>query len=464
MSELNAPRELHGSRLLGYAIGQFGMLLTNMFVGVFIMQFYVYTINLDSILFSIGISMQLIISAFSSIFFGIIADNKKPGRFGKRRPFMLYGLPLWIFTSIIIWYPPKCPESNQLYFPTAIFLWVILIINTISGSSIFTVHLSMLTEQSQTHENREKIAALTTIFTIISSILALLLPIMVQSILPDPRNVKWWEPSGEYILFYIPLIGISFTLFGLIAVITTFFSIDESFHKSSTPIVKKKNFRTIFPQMIEPIKDKKYRKLLFVILFNGMAGRILGALIFPFLTFALLFTGERFYLYILVSIASKFIGFVIWRRILKKHNIIKTYTICILAAAVASLSDLIFLINRLPNLFVVILFIFSIGTILGSMYGFGLFNPPLASALVYEAAENNKEFSLDEAVSNISGAYFGLNSFFMSIGSAICSLLIGFILTGSNAENSIILTLTFSSMGIFYLISLLFIRKLKLKK
>jgi len=44
------------------------------------------------------------------------------------------------------------------------------------------------------------------------------------------------------------------------------------------------------------------------------------------------------------------------------------------------------------------------------MYGFGLFNPPLASALVYEAAENKREFTLDEAVSNISCAYFGLNS------------------------------------------------------
>ncbi|MFX1571845.1 MAG: MFS transporter [Promethearchaeota archaeon] len=464
MGDISTPRELHGFRLFGYTIGQFGMFLTNMFVGVFVLQFYVYTINLDTILISIGISIQLIISAFSSIFFGIIADNKKPGRFGKRRPFLLYGLPIWIFTSIIIWFPPRCPENNQLYFPTAIFLWVILILNTISGSSIFTVHQSMLTEQSQTHENRQTIAALTTFFSIVSSIIALLLPIMVQSILPDPQNVKWWEPSGEYILFYIPLIGISFTLFGLIAIITTFFSIDESFHKSSITIVKKKNFKTIFPQMVEPIKDKRYRKLLSVILFNGMAGRILGALVIPFLTYALLFTGPSFYLYIIVSTGGKFAGFVIWRRMLKKHDITKTYTICIIAAAVASLSDLIFLYNQLPNAFVVILFILSIGTILGSMYGFGLFNPPLASALVYEAAENNKEFSLEEAVSNISGAYFGLNSFVMSIGSALSSLLIGFILTGSNSENSIILTLTFSSMGIFYLLSLFFIRKLKLKK
>jgi len=459
-----SPRELHGKRLLGYAWGQFGIILTNMFAGVFVFQFYVYTINLDSILTSIGISIQLIVSAFSSIFFGVVADNKKPGRFGKRRPFMLYGLPLWIFTSIIIWFPPKCPQNNQLYLPTAVFLWGILILKTISGSSILTVHLSMLTEQSQTHKNREKIAAVTTFFRIISSIFSLLLPLMVQSILPDPGNVKWWEPSGRIILRYIPWVGISFTLFGLIAVIITFFSIDENFHDKSSSITKKVSFKSFFPQMIEPLKDKKYRKFLSVRLFNAMSGRILGMMVIPFLTFTLLFTGGAFYIYIIISATSKFIGFIIWRRILKKHAVIKTYTICILASAVSALLDLIFLIDGLPTILKIFLFVVTIGTILGSMYGFGLFNPPLASALVYEAAENSNVHTLDIAVSNISGAYFGISSFILSIGQSFTSLMIGFILTGANAENSTIITLTLSSMGIFYLISLYFLRKLKLKK
>ena len=51
---------------------------------------------------------------------------------------------------------------------------------------MLTVHLSMLTEQSQTHKNRELIAAVSTLFRITSSVFALLLPLIVQSILPDP--------------------------------------------------------------------------------------------------------------------------------------------------------------------------------------------------------------------------------------------------------------------------------------
>ncbi|UCD02074.1 MAG: MFS transporter [Promethearchaeota archaeon] len=463
---VKVPRELHGRRLFGYTLGNFGMILTNMFIGVFIFQYYVYTINLDSVLTSVGISLQLIISAIFSIVFGIIADNKKPGRFGKRRPFLFYGLPIWVFTSIIIWLPPKCPQNNSLYLPTAVFLWSILIIKSIAGSSIMTVHLSMLTEQSQTHENREKIAAVTTFFHIIASILALMLPLIVESILPEPENVKWWEHSGEIIIFYMPWIGTGFTIFALFTIIITFFSVDESFHKSPTLEIRQKraSLRTFYHQMKTPLQDKKYRKHLVVRFFNSISGRILGVIVIPFLTYSLIFTGSKFYIYIIVSILSKILGFSIWRKLLKKNSILKIYKVCIIVSIIASFLELLFLIEFLSIEFELLLFIVTIGTILGSMYGLGLFDPPLASVLVYEAADKVEDTDFDVAVSNISGAYFGLSSFIMAAGQSLASLMIGLILTGSNAENSTIITITLSSMGIFYLLSLFFLKKIKLEK
>ncbi|MFX1304251.1 MAG: MFS transporter [Promethearchaeota archaeon] len=463
---VGAPRELHGKRLIGYALGNFGMIMTNMFIGVFIFQYYVYTINLDSVLTSVGISLQLIIFAIFSIVFGILADNKKPGKFGKRRPFLFYGLPIWILTSIIIWLPPKCPQDNSLYLPTAVFLWSILIIKSIAGSSIITVHLSMLTEQSQTHENREKIAAVTTFFQIIASILALMLPLIVESILPEPENVKWWEHSGQLILFYMPWIGAGFTLFALFSIIITFFSVDESFHKSPTLKIRQKrtSLRTFYHQMREPLRDKKYRKHLAVRFFNSISGRILGVIVIPFLTYTLIFTGSKFYIYVGVSILSKILGFYIWRRLLKKNSILKTYKVCIIASIIACFLELLFLIEFLSIEFELILFILTMGTILGSMYGLGLFDPPLASVLVYEAADKVEDTDFDETVSNISGAYFGLSSFIIAAGQSLASLIIGLILTGSNAENSTIIIITLSSMGIFYLLSLFFLKKIKLEK
>ena len=463
---VGALRELHGKRLFGYALGNFGMIMTNMFIGVFIFQYYVYTINLDSVLTSVGISLQLIISAIFSIVFGILADNKKPGKFGKRRPFLFYGLPIWVLTSIIIWLPPKCPQNNSLYIPTAVFMWSMLIIKSIAGSSIMTVHLSMLTEQSQTHKNREKIAAVTTFFHIIASVLALMLPLIVESVLPEPENVKWWEHSGEIILSYMPWIGAAFTIFGLITIVITFFSVDESFHKSTTREIRHKraSLRSFYHQMRAPLRDKKYRKYLAVGFFNSISGKILGVIVIPFLTYTLLFTGSRYYFYVIVSFTSKMIGFYIWRRLLKKNSILKTYKVCMIASIIACFLELIFLIEVLSVEFELILFIITMGTILGSMYGLGLFNPPLASVLVYEAADKAGDSDFDEAVSNISGAYFGLSSFIMATGQSLASFMIGIILTGPNAENSTIITITLSSMGIFYLLSLFFLKRIKLEK
>ena len=97
----------------------------------------------------------------------------------------------------------------------------------------------MLPEQSQTLENRHSVASLRAFFMIIASVISLLMPLLVQSQLPDPQNVKWYDDSGEIILFYIPLIGIIFTCFGLVAVLTIYFSVDESFHLYNSDFTKK---------------------------------------------------------------------------------------------------------------------------------------------------------------------------------------------------------------------------------
>ncbi|TFG00036.1 MAG: MFS transporter, partial [Promethearchaeota archaeon] len=278
MSEIIKPRELHGTKLIGYSIGFFGLFLTNLLIGVFAFQFYVYTVNLNSIIVSIGIAVRLILAAVFSIVFGVMTDNKKPGRFGKRRPFLLYGLPIWVLTSVLLWFPPwYCPKNNSIFLPTAIYFCVVIILNSISGTLILTAHISMLPEQSQTHDNRKKVASMNTFFTIIASILSLLLPLMIQSILEDPTAVKWWEPSGKVLLFYMPLIGIGFVIFGVITLMLTFFSVDESFHNTSTDTeMKKKSILATFQQMVIPAKDKKYRKYMAVRYFNSIGSRILG--------------------------------------------------------------------------------------------------------------------------------------------------------------------------------------------
>ena len=466
MVEDASPRELLGFRLIGYSIGDFGLSLVNILFGTFVFQFYVYTINLNSILVSIGISIQLIIGAFFSIIFGVIVDNKTPGKLGKRRPFLLFALPLWVLANILIWFPPwYAPQADSFFWPTALFFWFIIVIKAISGTLMFNVYLSMLPEQSQTQKNRKSVASIRALFSIVASVLALLLPLIVQSVLPDPQNVKWWQPSGELILLYMPIIGIIFAILGLVTIIFTFFSVDETFHnnasineKDKTPIVSS------FRQILVPTKDKKFRNFLASVFFNSVSGKTLGILVIPFLAIVLKFRESEFFIYVIVSIFSKVSWYLIWRKILSKRNLTTRYFICIGFAVIASFLELLFLLEFLVFELKIFIFVLSIGTILGSMYSIPLFSIPIGATLVHEAAHKTEKTNTSMAISKLSGAYYGSLNFIASLGQMFSSLILGFILSGANEKNPIIITLSLSSMGIFYMMSFLFIKRIKLNE
>ena len=466
MNEENLPRELHGSKKFRYNLGYFGLYLAILLESVFAFQFYVYTVNLDAFFVTLGFTIQMFISALAGIIFGVIIDNKRPNKFGKRRLFLLYGLPIWFLTCILLWTPPTfCPEGSSMHLPTASYLWIVLIIKGVSGTSILVAHGSMLPEQSQTHENRKKVASQGTILTIFASILAMLLPLMVQSILEDPENVKWWDPSGQVILFYIPIIGISIAVFAAISLILTFYSVDEGFHTNAkNSEFKKSSIKAAFQQMKIPLSDINNRKYLFAVFFINVANKIVGLVLFPFLIYVLLFIGPLYYIYIIVSICTKIAWYQILKYFLKKYDVIKSFKFTILLTVIASAFELLFLITTLSFEFKVFLFVLTFGTILGGIYGFGLFYGPLISNLINEAAEKVESRDKDKFISDISGSYFGLSTFMASIGPAIGSILVGVILTGANKSNSTIITITLASAGIFFLVSFIYIGLIKLKR
>jgi hypothetical protein len=111
-----------------------------------------------------------------------------------------------------------------------------------------------------------------------------------------------------------------------------------------------------------------------------------------------------------------------------------------------------------------VLYVVSFGTILGTSYSGPLFGIPLGATLIQEAAVKIDASNVDETISNISGSYSGFSMFIGSLGGAIFSIVIGLLLTGNNKSNPIVITLLFSSQGIFYLIAVVFLRKIKLDK
>ncbi|MFW9950789.1 MAG: hypothetical protein ACFFKA_11780, partial [Candidatus Thorarchaeota archaeon] len=138
--------------------------------------------------------------------------------------------------------------------------------------------------------------------------------------------------------------------------------------------------------------------------------------------------------------------------------------ICILFGIFGSFIDVFFLFGNLPYEFGIFLYILSWSTVLGSMYAFPLFSIPIMASLVHEAADQNIEFNLDEAMSKISGSYYGLSSFINSLGPAFASVFVGALLSGNSEKDPFTITIVFLFIGLFYLFAIFFISRIRLSK
>ncbi|MFX1279589.1 MAG: MFS transporter [Promethearchaeota archaeon] len=479
-SKFSSLRELKGARLIGYSLGNFGIMLLLFLTDSYSYNFYVYTIRIDSILVSIGTTIYMLTTAFSGIIFGVLLDNTTPRRIGKRRPYILIGLPIWLIATILVYLPPWIPPqaeavaSTVLFWPTAIWFWILSLLKGVFGGLMMMVFSSVLPEISQTLENRKKAAVIGANLRIFASIISIAFPNILQSVLEDPTYPRYWTDSGRFIRNVMPPISMTFGAFSAILILISFFSIDESFHLNS-PNFKRRSLRNAFKQLFIPARDKEYMKLMSAGVFGQVSQFALVFTIIPFIAHVLgrsLATDEvgiLYIIYIVISISTKFVWLYIWRYIMKRQaKILRTYKWNVTIIIIATFFELFFLLelNIVAGL---ILFILSFGTVLGSMYATGIFSSPIMNELVDRAAEmhiaksGNKPMDKNQAVTMLSGAYMGLFMFSTNILAALSSTLYGFLYQGENSLNPIILTFGLASMGLFYIVSLIFLQLFKVK-
>ncbi|MHA2121352.1 MAG: MFS transporter, partial [Promethearchaeota archaeon] len=120
-SVVSSLRELKRGRLVGYSLGVFGYMLLLMATESYSYNFYVYTIRIDSILVSLGTTINMLVSAFSGIIFGVVLDNTTPRKIGKRRPYILIGLPIWLVSAILVYLPPWVPPQAAAMVSTVMY-------------------------------------------------------------------------------------------------------------------------------------------------------------------------------------------------------------------------------------------------------------------------------------------------------------------------------------------------------
>ncbi|MHA1340570.1 MAG: MFS transporter [Promethearchaeota archaeon] len=479
-------RKLTGAKKWGYAIGALGQIFPITFFNTYAFQYYVYTIGLDASLTSVGIFLGLFVFALSSPVFGSLIDNKKPTKFGKRRPFLLLAIPGLIIFMTFAWTPPKCPIGEPFYIPTAIYFWLFSIGIDLNQGLVVSTYLSMLAEQSTDDENRVNVANLQGLFSILATVVSTFIPMILQSILEDPQNPHYTTPSGQFLTELVPIIGFGLGLIASLIFILVYFSTDENFLIETQNNIKQKNkkersknsMKKTFQRILLPTKDPQFRLWMGNTISYNMSLRILITIMIPFLTYVLLLEESEFIVLLSAILPFAIIGFLLWTNLIHKKGLKYAYTITLISSAILSFITIIFLIDMDKNIKFII-GIINLGLIIATLVGGYLYMNPIVSKLIDLAPEkvrklvekysNSNSENMDNSTvtprndsTKLSGAYFGAYIFSYNIAQAVANLILGLILTGDKAKNPTIITLTLPISGIFVLIAYLFLKPINI--
>ena len=292
-------------KILAYGLPALPLASLYFSIYVLIGEFYFKNYGLAlSIIGSIFIIIRLF-DAFTDPIMGYISDNF-PLRFGKRKPWVLIGGILFIFSTWML-FVPIYQSVDVEYF----FFW--LFISAIGWTIAYAPYYAMGAELSMDYLERSKVTFCRELFTILGIIFASLL----YSISFDFDNKIFKSGIGTNIgLFQI-------CIFSSIFFVLSMFLFLISKSNSKEVSYDKNNILNIFEIFISLKKQNLMRKLLFSHFINGLANGLPPAL-FVFYVNSVLkspeFTGILLFLYFLGAL----VGVPLWIFIsnkLDKHRV-----------------------------------------------------------------------------------------------------------------------------------------------
>ncbi|OBZ12157.1 MULTISPECIES: MFS transporter [Bacillales] len=365
---------------LAYSSGNLSVNLIAQAFASYIVFYYVDVLGVRPALISVAMVIHGIVNAVLNPLFGHLSDRTS-SRFGRRIPYMLFGMvPLAaLFTAI--WFPIGTGSALFWYFLTIVLLYDILFVMVVLNYS------ALFPEMFTTIKERAQVSSWRQMFGILGMIIGVALPPLVYGKLG-------WGPMGA--------------IFAGIALI--FFIVMVSASKEKIVVQREE---VGFVQSLKfTFSNKAF--VLFVIgsFFAQFTFAMLPAAI-PFFTKYVLGAAEDSNTILLGAIFVAAIPFVyIWGRLLQRWGARKTVMAAIIIYALA----------MIPFLFVSSV---ALAAAAAAVIGVGL-----AGLLVLLDVLLSEIIDEDETRTRVrrEGMYFGMNGFIVKWGISLQAVVLGFIL------------------------------------
>lgn len=198
-------------------------------------------------------------------FIGKITDGKKPGKYGKRRYFMLICAPLVLLGFVLLFFPWNLITASVAL--KCVFVVIVYMLYATAQSFVLIPYYSHASEMTDDFNERNKTNAVRIAFSIASSTICVAVPGMIASPTKADNGVS-----------YIIMASIFGFIFMVSILVTALFSREQIV----TPAVKTKiNIK----DFVRPLKVKTYRQYLGMQMCTSMAMSVMSSFFFTFCDF-----------------------------------------------------------------------------------------------------------------------------------------------------------------------------------
>jgi len=202
--------KLSVKKKLMYGAGDIGFSLTSTIMAVYFLYFLVEVVGLRPGVAALPILIGKIWDFVNDPIFGYISDRTR-SRWGRRRPYLLFGaLPL-AFTFTMLWYKPGFETTTAL----VAYYSVAYIIFEASATMLYMPYFALTPELTSDYDERTSLTSYRMFFSILGSLLAFTLPSIIVG--------KFTPENAPKVL----LMGAIFGLVSALPMFLTFFGTEE---------------------------------------------------------------------------------------------------------------------------------------------------------------------------------------------------------------------------------------------
>ena len=249
---------------IGYGLGDIYGGGAGIIISFYYLYFLTDIIHLRPALAGLVILISKGYDAITDPFEGLISDRTRT-KLGRRRPYLLAGIPLVFISFFLLFYPVSLEqEYARLIFVICTYLFYSTIV-----SIVMLNYNALQSELTSDYNERTQLSSLRIFFSAFSSLICAVVPLEIVDMVADVRQ--------GYILM-----GIIFGLFFALPFIATFFSTKERKEFQKEP--GKFDLKSAF---IEPFKVKTFVHTLFMYLFAFIAMDVVSSILIYFMTYYL---------------------------------------------------------------------------------------------------------------------------------------------------------------------------------